>query len=60
MGFRAIPPDIEKDYRMNATISARILALVASGSTLDTAIDAVLGKGTFDGLVTALYEGMMG
>jgi hypothetical protein len=43
---------------MTATISARILSLIATGMTLDVAIDVVLGKGTHAALVSDLYNAL--
>ena len=40
---------------MNATISKMILELVAQGLTVAQAIDAVLGAGTHEAIVTDLY-----
>lgn len=41
---------------INAAISAAILAHVAAGLTIGQAIDAVLGVGTYDQIVTELYN----
>lgn len=43
---------------MTATISARILALVAAGQSIDAAVDAVLGAGTFARLADDLYTAL--
>ena len=43
---------------MNATISARILALVAAGLDIKDAFDAVLGAGQFDALAASLYNAL--
>lgn len=40
---------------MPELISARILALVASGSSLEDAVDSVLGAGTYRKLAADLY-----
>lgn len=40
----------------NAAISAKILAQVQAGAALPTAIDAVLGEGTYARLVGELYD----
>lgn len=42
----------------NATISARILFHIASGSTQEEAIDAVLGAGAYAKMVDDLYHGL--
>ena len=41
---------------MNAAISARILAAMGAGLPVNEAIDAVLGAGTTDKLVSDLYD----
>lgn len=43
---------------MNATISARILFHVANGMTLDAAIDAVLGAGTYRALADEIHASL--
>lgn len=43
---------------MTAKISARILTLVSSGTTLPEAIDTVLGKGTFEKLAGEIYTAL--
>ena len=43
---------------MNATISLRILALVARGVPLPDAIDAVLGAGTYTQIVGDVYDAL--
>lgn len=40
----------------NSAISVRILALIIDGATLSEAIDAVLGAGTYSGIVSDLYD----
>lgn len=42
----------------HAMISARILVRVADGETIDSAFDAVLGNGTRDAVVAALYTAL--
>ena len=41
-----------------SAISAMILAEVAKGSTLDQAIDAVLGQGTYTKLAGEVYDAL--
>ncbi len=41
---------------MNQKISQMILAKVAGGATVQQAIDAVLGHGTFSKLASDLYD----
>ena len=41
---------------MNAIISARILAAIGNGATVENAMDAVLGAGTYDRVVGELYD----
>jgi hypothetical protein len=43
---------------MNAKISARILAAVSNGATLPEAIDAVLGKGSYEKLAGEIYTAL--
>ncbi len=43
---------------MNAVISLRILVLKAQGKTTREAIDAVLGAGTSEKLVSDLYDAL--
>ena len=45
---------------MNTTqiISARILALVATGKDIRTAVDAVLGAGTYSKMASELYDSL--
>jgi hypothetical protein len=40
----------------NAEISRRILAKVSEGMTLPAAIDAVLGAGRYDAIVSDTYD----
>lgn len=40
----------------NAAISLCIKALIDNGLSVDKAIDAVLGKGTFRGIADAVWE----
>lgn len=42
----------------NATISARILAEMANGSTLEQAMDAVLGAGSFQKVAGDAYDAL--
>lgn len=42
----------------NALLSARILARIADGESLDAAFDAVLGPGARDAAVDALYTAL--
>jgi hypothetical protein len=42
----------------NQIISARILKLVAEGYDVRTALDEVLGKGTFEKLAGDLYDAL--
>lgn len=42
----------------NATISARILANVAAGMTVDQAIDAVFGEGAYQQIAGDLYDAL--
>lgn len=42
----------------NAMISARILESVASGETLKSAFDAVIGDGAFDALAGDVYDSL--
>ena len=42
--------------KMNAKISAAILALVAEGKTLPEAFDAVLGAGAYRDLANEIWE----
>ncbi len=44
----------------NAAISARILANVAAGMTIDQAIDAVFGQGAYLSIAGDLYEALRG
>jgi hypothetical protein len=43
---------------MNAKISARILFHVANGMTLDAAVDAVLGAGSYVKLAGELFDAL--
>jgi hypothetical protein len=43
---------------INKTISARILYAMANGDDARTAMDKVLGAGTYDKLVSDLYDGL--
>jgi hypothetical protein len=43
---------------MNATISARILTLVATGMTLEAAMDAVLGQGTYGAIAADVWTAL--
>lgn len=43
---------------MNATISARILVLMSTGMTLNAAIDAVLGAGSYEKLAGEIYNAL--
>ena len=43
---------------MNATISARILTLVSQGLTLEAAIDAVLGQGTYKAIAADVWTAL--
>lgn len=45
---------------MNAKISARILAAMDTGLSLPEAVDAVLGAGTYDAIVTDTYNALKG
>jgi hypothetical protein len=40
----------------NAVISARIMALIADGATIEQAINTVLGAGSYPAIVDAIYE----
>lgn len=42
--------------QINATISARILAYVANGSSIKEAFEYVLGAGYYDCLIEELYQ----
>lgn len=42
----------------NAAISARILANIAAGMTIDQAIDAVLGEGAYIQIAGDLYDAL--
>lgn len=42
----------------NAEISRRILAKVAEGMTIRDAIDAVLGQGTCEQVISDLYDAL--
>lgn len=44
----------------NAVISARILARVAAGDTVEKAVNAVLGAGAYEKLVDELYDELKG
>ena len=48
----------EPQTEINATISARILALIADGFSLRAATDAVLGKGTFERIAGEIYDAL--
>ena len=40
----------------NVVFAACVKALVSAGFTVDAALDAVCGKGTYDNLVSDLYD----
>lgn len=42
----------------NATLSARILALVAEGYSVRDAVDCVLGGGTFERVAGEVYDAL--
>lgn len=42
--------------KKNAEISRRILEKVATGMTLRSAFDAVLGDGRYDSMISDLYD----
>lgn len=42
----------------NALISAQILAQMNNGKTIAEAVDAVLGAGRYDAIVTDLYHAL--
>jgi len=44
----------------NAEISRRILAMMASGMSLEASIDAVLGAGAYERIAGDLYEALRG
>lgn len=48
----------EEETQMNAKISAAILMNMAKGMDQKAAIDAVLGAGSYEKLVGALYDGL--
>jgi hypothetical protein len=43
---------------MTAIISARILTLVSQGMTLEVAMDAVLGQGTFKAIAADIWTAL--
>ena len=43
---------------MNAKISAAILANIAAGMTQKDAVDAVLGAGAYDRMVSDIYDAL--
>jgi len=45
---------------MNSKISARIVALVSGGMTLKSAVDMVLGAGTYDKIAADVYNALRG
>lgn len=45
---------------INQAISAKILIKVASGMDIKSALDSVCGVGSYDGLVSDLYEELRG
>ncbi len=45
---------------MTAAISARILANIAAGMSMQDAIDAVLGAGTFAKIAGDVYDALRG
>ena len=47
-----------KQLIKDSEISATILKLVDYGVTLPTALDLVLGEGTYEGLVDDLYKAL--
>ena len=49
-----------KQLIKDSEISATILKLVDYGVTLPTALDLVLGEGTYEGLVDELYSALRG
>lgn len=44
----------------NSAISAMILSLVAEGMDIAAAMDAVCGEGSYDRMVSDLYDGLRG
>ena len=46
---------MDETAKKHALISATILALVNNGCDISLALDLVLGKGTYDRLVTEVY-----